>query len=656
MKRLILLLAGTISLLAYIPSPVGAPPRRRPDYPAIAFLFNQNIAAGLTNADGRVWITADSNPVDAINRAIASWNAITTTAAHFSPIQSTSLIYNPNDGNHVITFTDDAFTRSFAGGTLATTATASRIDGTIVDTDIFFSPLFSFSTNFTPGTYDLQGILTHELGHALGANHTNILSSAMWFSTPTQDGRQRNLSSDDAAFVSSTYPAAGGNGYGTITGTAMVAGSPLLGGGLVAVDPFTGITVGGLSSVTDGSFSIQVPPGNYYVYVEPAASATLFLYDSSVSIFNSFQSAFAGGNTQPTLFEVTAGGSVTASPNASAGLSPLKIPFIAIGGAGLTGDFTGSLFSNAISISSGQSVDVIFGSPTSGAITEANIMAIGPGTLRAGSVRRDGNLTLTDGTPLYRFTLDIPALASASSETLVFQSGSNTITRSAVLTLTRPQAVNAGSFVGGAVAPGEILSYFGSGLGPTTPSSNGGFDANGQLPGTLAGVTATFDQTPAPLFYVSDSQVNLQVPYEISGKSQTVLSLLYNGTPVAKATLAVAKSAPGIFVVTNADGSVNGPNSPVSAGGTLVIYGTGAGLTSGSLRTGAAAPGNSTVAATVTLGGQNIAPTYSGLTPGSVGLTQVNVAVPAGIPAGDAIPLQYSINGSATQTVNISVR
>jgi len=281
---------------------------------------------------------------------------------------------------------------------------------------------------------------------------------------------------------------------------------------------------------------------------------------------------------------------------------------------------------------------------------------IGPATLRPGSLRRDGNLTLTDGTPIYRFTLDIPPLTATSYVTLVYKNGTDIITRSGVLILSRPQAVNAGSFLGGAVAPGEILSFFGSGLGPATPASNGGFGSNGQLPGTLAGVTASFDQTPAPLFYVSDSQINLQVPYEVSGQTSTLMTISYNGTAVGKSTLSVAKSAPGIFVVTNAEGSVNGPNSPVSVGGTLVIYGTGAGVTTGSPRTGAAAPPNSTIPTTVTIAGQTVTPAFAGLTPGSVGLTQVNVVIPAGIAPGNAIPLQFSMNGASTQTVDIAVR
>jgi len=197
----ILLLALSGSAEAYLPNPVDGPPRHRTDFGNIQFLANQNIAAGLNNADGKVWITADSAPTDAIAGAIAAWNGVTTTAAHFAPVQKTPLSYNSSDGNSVITFADDAFTRSFTSGILAVTATAFFSDGRIFDTDIFFSPVNQFSTTRAPGTYDLQSVLTHELGHALGANHSSLLGATMYFQTTTQDTHEQSLSADDAAFV-----------------------------------------------------------------------------------------------------------------------------------------------------------------------------------------------------------------------------------------------------------------------------------------------------------------------------------------------------------------------------------------------------------------------------------------------------------------------
>jgi uncharacterized protein (TIGR03437 family) len=656
MKRgSVLLLAMATSATAYVPNPIDGPAHHRTDYSNIQFLANQNIAPGLTNADGKVWITADSAPLDAINGAVASWNGIPTTAVHFAPVQSTSLSYSISDGNHVITFADDAFTRSFTNGIVAITQTAFFIDGSIFDTDIFFSPFAQFSTTNAPGTYDLQAVVTHELGHSLGANHTNILSATMYFQTSPQDNHATALTADDAAFVSALYPLATSSGYGTLSGTATISGAPLFGGAITAVDPNTGITVGGFTSLTDGSFSIQVPQGGYYVYVESAGNLALYSLNQP-TLSTSFEPAFAGGNSQPSYLQVDAGANVTVNINAAAGVSPIRVPLGAISIAGGSKDYAGTINTGPFVISSGQSVDFLFGNPLSGTLAESNLQIIGPATLRPGSLRQDAGLVLSDGSAVYRFTLDIAPLAANSSATLVIRSGTDILTRSGVFALTRPQSVNAASFHGGAVTPGEILSFFGSHLGPASAANNGGFDANGQLPTSLAGITVTFDQTQAPLFYASSNQINLQVPYQVANQSSTLMTVFSSGTTIGTFTLSVAKAAPGIFVVTNADGSVNGPNAPASVGSVLVIYGTGSGVTTGLVRTGAAAPANSTVPATVTVGGQTFPADYSGLTAGSVGLTQVNVTLPAGTPSGSAIPLHVTVNGVTTQDVTIAVR
>src|SRR5208337_2170592 len=104
------------------------------------------------------------------------------------------------------------------------------------------------------------------------------------------------------------YPPPSGNGYGTIAGHTLVSGAPLLGGAITAVDSFTGITVGGFSSVVDGSYSLQLPPGNYFVFVEPAVNLNLYLLNpQSTVVFTSFQSGFAGSNSQPSVIAVQAG-------------------------------------------------------------------------------------------------------------------------------------------------------------------------------------------------------------------------------------------------------------------------------------------------------------------------------------------------------------
>jgi len=658
MKRFALFLLGIgATAFGYIHSFPDVAPLHRPDYGNIQFYVNQNIAAGLANPSGKVWITPDSDPASAISASLAAWNAVSTTSAHFAPPLPTTASDNQADRQNIIVFSDDNQSLDAMSGALAFTVVGYQADGTILDTDIIFSPNYTFSTTGAAGTYDLQSVLTHELGHSLGADHTGILGATMFQFTAPGDTHQRTLSQDDIAFVGAVYPPAGGTGYGTISGYATLSGAPLLGGLITAVDPSTGITVGGFSSVTDGSFSFQVPPGSYYVYVEPMGQmivpGNLYL-NVFTNVTGGFRSTFYGGNDKPSLVPVSSGMSASVTIAATPGTTALTYPFMVFGIAGATGDLSGSLYHTPPAIASGQSVDLVFSNPGISSISESNIQIIGPATLRAGSLRRDV-YNLTDGTAIYRFTIDIPPLAANSMETIVFRNGSDVLTESGILVLTRPQAVNAASYQGGPVAPGEILSVFGSQLGPAAPLGNAGFDADGKLSTSLGNVSVTFDNTAAPLFYVSGGQVNLQVPYEVLGKSSTLMTLSYNGASVLTATLPVAVSAPGIFVVTNADGSANTSTNASPVGGIVVIYGTGGGI-AGAAATGAPSPTNATLPALVTFDGKSVAPVFAGLTSGSVGLMQVNVAIPAGTRTGTSVPVQVSINGGSSQTVYVWVR
>jgi uncharacterized protein (TIGR03437 family) len=105
------------------------------------------------------------------------------------------------------------------------------------------------------------------------------------------------------------------------------------------------------------------------------------------------------------------------------------------------------------------------------------------------------------------------------------------------------------------------------------------------------------------------------------------------------------------------------PGHPAMAGDILIFYGLGFGQTSPAATEGMAAVGLTNVPnAAMTFGqGSQIksvtaTPSYCGLTPGSVGLYQVNVTVPAGIQASDFVPVSLSIGGVASNSVNIAVQ
>jgi len=138
----------------------------------------------------------------------------------------------------------------------------------------------------------------------------------------------------------------------------------------------------------------------------------------------------------------------------------------------------------------------------------------------------------------------------------------------------------------------------------------------------------------------------------------------------------IAPFAPGLFTL-NATGTGQGavlisgtaqfaaplsvPGSrPALRGEFISIYGTGLGAVSNQPATGAAAQANppsvTTSTPTVTIGGILAPVSFSGLAPGAVGLYQVNVQVPTGTPAGNAVPVTLSIGGVTSNTVTIAVQ
>ena len=186
------------------------------------------------------------------------------------------------------------------------------------------------------------------------------------------------------------------------------------------------------------------------------------------------------------------------------------------------------------------------------------------------------------------------------------------------------------------VAPGSVIAIFGSNLAAGSSAA-----PSIPLPTTLGGVSALVNGSlHVPLFYVSPSQINAQLPYETPLGSAT---LTVNGSAPAQFT--VAASAPGIVVygtnravAVNQDYSLNAPDHPAQPGGWVTVYMSGQGAVNPAVASGAASP-SSPVAVpvlpvTATIGGQAAEVLFAGLTPGGVGLFQVNLRVPT-LAAGD---------------------
>ena len=237
--------------------------------------------------------------------------------------------------------------------------------------------------------------------------------------------------------------------------------------------------------------------------------------------------------------------------------------------------------------------------------------------------------------------------------------------------------VNVASYAGGGVAPGEIVTIFGRGMGPPelTPLR---LAEDGRLATALADTSVLFNGIAAPLLYVSATQSSAVVPYSVAGKPTVAVNVEYRGVRSETLTLPVLPVRPGIFTasgsgagqgaVLNEDGSFNSPENPAAKGSVIVIYATGEGLTDpavaeGTIVSGAAPQPRQPVSVFFDDPAEpgTISPAevlFAGGVSGSVaGLLQVNVRVPPWAPAGNAAPIYLQIGSEAAEAgVTVALR
>src|SRR5579864_6821972 len=198
---------------------------------------------------------------------------------------------------------------------------------------------------------------------------------------------------------------------------------------------------------------------------------------------------------------------------------------------------------------------------------------------------------------------------------------------------------NAGSYLAGAIAPGEILSIFGS-----------GFNANAEV---------SFDGIAAPIVYAGASQINLVAPYEIAGKTSTNMTVNVDGVASAPEAFAVGAAAPGIFIVLNQDYSMNSAANPAAQNSMLILYATGEGQTNPPGVDGKTATDvlpKPVLPVSVVVGGKNAILQYAGAAPNFIaGAMQIKAQLPPGLAAGTSVPLVLSVGGFRT-TVNVAIR
>jgi uncharacterized protein (TIGR03437 family) len=226
------------------------------------------------------------------------------------------------------------------------------------------------------------------------------------------------------------------------------------------------------------------------------------------------------------------------------------------------------------------------------------------------------------------------------------------------------------------LAPGALFSLYGSALAPagysflvTSATWPRSAPANGTGPGE---VSVTINGVAAPLYYVSPTQINGQIPYETALGTATAI-VTVNGSLPAQVSFPVVAAAPDILVqngvtqqtiAQNAtEGySLNTPTNPAHPGDVEVVYLSGIGVSNPPLTTGESAPSSPPLAVVnypyqITLNGQPVQACpydFLGYAPGYTALVQANLCLPTNLTGN--LSLIFTVNGQSSSPTIISVQ
>jgi trimeric autotransporter adhesin len=227
--------------------------------------------------------------------------------------------------------------------------------------------------------------------------------------------------------------------------------------------------------------------------------------------------------------------------------------------------------------------------------------------------------------------------------------------------MTISAVTNAASNQQGAIAPGDIVVLYGSGLGPSQAQSYQ-VGARGLVPTNLAGTAVLFNGMPGPVLYASPTQVSAVAPFELTGQTVQIAVQSQNQISVP-VSVPLQAAAPGIFttnesgqgqaVAFNQDQSLNAATNPAAQGSQLILYLTGGGQMPNSTDGSFAARPLPLIPlpVSVTIGGQTAQVNYAGAATGQVaGMVEIAVQVPSGVQPGGAVPVTVTIGGVSAQS------
>ena len=643
----------------------------RTDFADIRYLVNDQTVAGLTNRDGMPVVTSDSSPVAAVQAAMDTWTDVPSSGVRFAPLEQTSATEPSSDRSNLVSFADTDRGRSVLGLAVGITLLFWNNDGVLTDTDILFNPRHSYSTTLQPGTFDIQATMTHELGHALGMDHSGVAGASLFAVAARQSNTLAMLSHDDVAFVTTVYPKPGsGQSLGVIQGRVeRNSGGAVRGALVVAASPTSGVIVGGLTDFAGDYEVASMPPGSYVVYAEPLDGPLdpSRLSRAGIGAHTDFRTGFLGDRLSPTQIILLAGATREVDLSVE-----FETPGLNIQGAGAAANGEIAARVGAMVEPGLEYLVEVHGEGLDDpSLTEASLAFIGAEINVVGGTLERDTVNFTDGSSFpsleFRMTVGagaLPGLASLrisnDTESVMYTGGFKIVEPTQVPAFEGGAVVSASNFLPRGVAPGDIFALFGLNLGPKAGITAGLDPVTGGLATMVAGVAVTLNGIPVPLFFVSCEQINGFVPVEVAGLANATVVVYYRQVPSTARSVSVRSVNPGIFtfthtsqaIVLNQDGTVNSADNPAPRDSFVSLFGSGQGSINPPLASGQLAPADPLSFATepvrVTIDGQEAIITFFGMAPGFAGLVQINALIPSGAASG-LVLIHLEIAGVSAQ-------
>ena len=261
----------------------------------------------------------------AVELAMDQWNGVTHSAINFSLGQDVQNA-EASTNNHVIYLDPSNQSGWFPGGSMTvaiTPITYNTSNGKIIDIDVIFNgQRWNFAAGLEPGRFDLQDVLTHELGHVIGLDHSPVHGASMWPYVSQGQWIHRSLTQDDQ---SGAVAVARQGGFATLRGRLeRPNGSPISGGAVGAIRAADGRLAGVVLTDSSGNWLMRdVPPGDYHLYCTPLEGVTSAAeMTSNSAVDTNFGAAFHGGISSPHQLQLSQGenlnvGTITSASDAA---------------------------------------------------------------------------------------------------------------------------------------------------------------------------------------------------------------------------------------------------------------------------------------------------------------------------------------------------